>query len=154
MSAGHNDPRLLFSIQNIRAYHVQNGEESELTPSGSQTLSLLMVPTTSPFAELSGANPQSSASEEDFYLRLHLPPELDLPLPATTQIYHQPPCSYLIPRWDLGPDSGAFTRIEFPPLGKGRLTQEDIDTFETILAQCTAFLELAPATGTSKSSKA
>ena len=106
-----------------------------------------MVPTSSPFADLSTTDPQSAAPEEDFYLHLHLPPELDISLPATTQVYHQPPRSYLIPRWDLGPDSGAFTRIEFPKIGSGpdRVTQEDIDTFETILAQCTAFLERARA---------
>jgi len=76
-------------------------------------------------------------------------------LPATTQIYHRPPRSYLIPRWDLGPDSGAFTRIEFPPIGKGpdRVSQEDVDTFETILAQCTAFLERAHAPTTEKGAK-
>ncbi|KAK2768354.1 hypothetical protein FQN54_000208 [Arachnomyces sp. PD_36] len=143
MSSGLNDPRMLYSINNIRAYHIQNGEESDLTPSGPQTLSLLMVPTsnaTSSSTDLSGTPP-----EEDFYLHLHLPPELDLPLPATTQIYHQPPTSYLIPRWDIGPDSGAFTRIQFPAIGSGpdKVTQEDVDTFETILAQCTAFLERA-----------
>lgn len=99
-----------------------------------------MVPTSSAFADPSGGN-----SEEDFYLHLHLPPELDLPMPATTQIYHQPPTSYLIPRWDLGPSSGAFTRLEFPARGSRPGVQEDIDTFETILAQCTAFLERAPA---------
>ena len=150
MSAGHNDPRLLYSVGNIRAYHLQDGEESPLSTSGPQTLSLLMVPTSSPFADLSNTEPQSAAPEDDFYLHLHLPPELDLPLPATTQIYHQPPHSYLIPRWDLGPESGAFTRIEFPSIGPGpdKVTQEDIDTFETILAQCTAFLERAsPPTG-------
>jgi spartin len=146
--SGHGDPRLLFSLGGIRAYHIQEGVEQPLTPSGPQTLSLLMVPTNSPFADLSNTRGQNEAPEEDFYLHLNLPPELDLPLPATTQIYHQPPRSYLIPRWDLGPDSGAFTRIEFPPLGKGpnhEVTQEDIDTFETILAQCTAFLERAQA---------
>ena len=99
-----------------------------------------MVPTSSNFADSSGAG---GDGEQDFYLHLHLPPELDLPLPATTQIYHQPPSSYLIPRWDLGPDSGAFTRIEFPALGSKKGIQEDVDTFETILAQCTAFLERA-----------
>jgi spartin len=137
---GHHDPRLLYSIAGIKAYHLQNGEETELTPSGPQTLSLLMVPTNSPFADM-------GSTEEDFYLHLNLPPELDLPLPATTQIYHQPPRSYLIPRWDLGPASGAFTRIEFPGVGAGpdRVSQEDVDTFETILAQCTAFLERAQA---------
>ena len=136
---------MLYAINGINAYHVENGREDPLTPSGAQTLSLLMVPTSSPFSDLSSADPQSQAPEEDFYLHLHLPPELDLPLPATTQVYHQPPNSYLIPRWDLGPDSGAFTRIEFPGVGKGLGgSQEDVDTFETILAQCTAFLERAP----------
>jgi len=147
MSSGHSEPQVLYSVNNIRAYHVQDGQEHEITTSGPQTLSLLMVPTSSPFADLSSTNPTSHAPEEDFYLHLHLPPELDQPLPATTQIYHKPPSSYLIPRWDLGPDSGAFTRIEFPSIGHGpnKATQEEIDTFETILAQCTAFLERAPA---------
>ena len=154
MSTGHNDPKLLYSVGNINAYHIQDGKETPIGHSGPQTLSLLMVPTSSPFADLSATEPTSAAPEEDFYLHLHLPPELDLSLPATTQIYHQPPRSYLIPRWDLGPDSGAFTRIEFPKLGNApdRVTQEDIDTFETILAQCTAFLERAhPPTGDLKS---
>ncbi|KAL4895693.1 senescence-associated protein-domain-containing protein [Aspergillus ambiguus] len=140
MSSTVHDPRLLFSVNNILAFHIQNGEESELTPSGPQTLSLLMVPTTA-----SAPPGQDAPAEEDFYLHLHLPPELDMALPATTQIYHQPPNSYLIPRWDLGPDAGAFIRIQFPPVGSGpdKVSQEDIDTFETILAQCTAFLERA-----------
>ncbi|KAK9357353.1 senescence-associated protein-domain-containing protein [Lipomyces starkeyi] len=141
MSSTIHDPRLLYSINNIRAYHLQNGEESELTPSGPQPLSLLMVPT-SGVPNLEG---YPEMSEEDFYLHLHLPPELDMPLPAKTQIYHQHPNSYLIPRWDLGPDSGAFIRLQFPGIGTGpdKVTQEDVDTFETILAQCTAFLERA-----------
>ena len=142
MATGSNDPRMLYSINNIRAFHLQDGEESDLTPSGPQTLSLLMVPTSNTPAN---AESTGAPAEEDFYLHLHLPPELDLPLPATTQIYHQPPTSYLIPRWDLGPESGAFTRIEFPAIGSApdKASQEDIDTFETILAQCTAFLERA-----------
>ncbi|KAM0720625.1 hypothetical protein Q7P37_004762 [Cladosporium fusiforme] len=139
--ASHADPKLLYAINGIKAYHIQDGEEQSLTPSGPQTLSLLMVPTNSPYAEFGSTTPQNQ-SDQDFYLHLNLPPELDLPLPATTQIYHQPPNSYLIPRWDLGPDSGAFTRIEFPPVGYD-VSQEDLDTFETILAQCTAFLERA-----------
>ena len=149
-----SEPKLLYAINGIHAYHIQNGDEQSLTPSGPQTLSLLMVPTSSPFADLSAVEPQSSAPEEDFYLHLHLPPELDLPLPATTQIYHQPPNSYLIPRWDLGPDSGAFTRLEFPPPGSSPTLQDDVDTFETILAQCTAFLERAPAPHKGKSQTA
>ncbi|KAK0944923.1 hypothetical protein LTR29_003514 [Friedmanniomyces endolithicus] len=136
--AAQHDPKLLFSLRGIQAYHIQDGEEQSLTPSGPQTLSLLMVPTNS----IPHAAQHDTAPDEDFYLHLNLPPELDLPLPATTQIYHQRPSSYLIPRWDLGPDAGAFTRIEFPQIGYG-VTQEDVDTFETILAQCTAFLERA-----------
>ncbi|KAF2128042.1 hypothetical protein P153DRAFT_293815 [Dothidotthia symphoricarpi CBS 119687] len=153
--SGHGDPRLLYTIGGIHAYHIQQGDESCLTPSGPQTLSLLMVPTNSPFADLSNTRPQNEMPEEDFYLHLNLPPELDLPLPATTQIYHQPPHSYLIPRWDLGPESGAFTRIEFPALGKGpgSVTQEDIDTFETILAQCTSFMERAQVSQSIKGEK-
>lgn len=140
--ASRNDPKLLYAINGIKAYHIQDGEEQPLTPSGPQTLSLLMVPTNSAFANYSSTVPQNELPDEDFYLHLNLPPELDLPMPATTQIYHQPPSSYLIPRWDLGPEAGAFTKIEFPRLGHG-VTQEDVDTFETILAQCTAFLERA-----------
>lgn len=132
--SSHHEPKLLFNVYNIKAYHLQNGVEDSLTPTP-QTMSLLMVPTSSPFADVPSANPQAEVPEEDLYLHLHLPPELDLPLPATTQIYHQPPCSYLIPRWDLGPDSGAFTRIEFPK----DCPEEDIDTFESVLAQATTF---------------
>lgn len=113
-----------------------------------------MVPTSSPFADPSSTDMTAKTTEEDFYLHLHLPPELDLPLPATTQIYHQPPTSYLIPRWDLGPDSGAFTRIEFPTAGSRKGVQEDVDTFETILAQCTSFLERTPPPKTTSKSKA
>mgnify|MGYP000944176845 CR=1 FL=1 len=141
------DPKLLYAVEGINAYQIINGHEESLTVSGPQTLSLLMVPTSSGFADPSaGVNAGGNENgEEDFYLHLHLPPELDLPMPATTQIYHQPPTSYLIPRWDLGPEAGAFTRIEFPRIGSRPNVQEDVDTFETILAQCTAFLERAAA---------
>lgn len=137
----------------MSAYHLAYGKEESLTPGGPQTLSLLMVPTSSPFADPSNLDANGDAPAEDFYLHLHLPPELDIPLPATTQIYHQPPTSYLIPRWDLGPDSGAFTRLEFPAVGSRKGIQEDVDTFETILAQCTAFLERAPPPTTAKVGK-
>ncbi|RKU42208.1 hypothetical protein DL546_005531 [Coniochaeta pulveracea] len=154
MSSGNNEPKLLYAIEGVAAYHIANGNEESLTPAGPQTLSLLMVPTSSIFADPAHVD-TSGKPEEDFYLHLHLPPELDLPLPATTQIYHQPPTSYLIPRWDLGPDSGAFTRLEFPKPGSRPGIQEDVDTFETILAQCTAFLErAAPPKMTGKSEKA
>ncbi|CAK7266373.1 hypothetical protein SEPCBS119000_001996 [Sporothrix epigloea] len=146
MASSLNDPKLLYAIPSVAAYHIANGVETSLSPAGPQTLSLLMVPTASPFADMTidAGHADGSAAEEDFYLHLHLPPELDLPLPATTQIYHQPPSSYLIPRWDLGRNSGVFTRIEFPAAGSRKGLQEDVDTFETILAQCTAFLERAP----------
>lgn len=152
--AGIHDSRLLYSITNIRAFHIQDGEEQELTPSGPQTLSLLMVPTaTSPSMPPYATGAGTETPEEDFYLHLCLPPELDLALPATTQIYHQFPDSYLIPRWDLAP--GAFIRIQFPGIGSGpdKVTQDDIDTFETILAQCTAFLERAAAPSQKSSGK-
>lgn len=97
-----------------------------------------MVSTSSPFADLGSATAQNEAPEEDFYLHMNLPPELDLPLPATTQIYRKPPRSYLIPRWDL--KNGAFTRLEFPE----KSSQEDVETFEVIMAQCTAFIEHQP----------
>jgi len=144
MASGHNDPKLLYAIPGVKAHHIVHGREEDLTPAGPQTLSLLMVPTSSAFADPSIDPENARYAEQDFYLHLHLPPELDLPLPATTQIYHQPPTSYLIPRWDLGPESGAFPRIEFPSVESRKGIQEDVDTFETILAQCTAFLERAP----------
>ncbi|KAK9422488.1 putative Senescence domain-containing protein [Seiridium unicorne] len=146
------EPRLLYAIQGVSAYHLQNGKEESLTPAGPQTLSLLMVPTSSSYADPSTFDDENG-TPQDFYLHMHLPPELDIPLPATTQIYHQPPTSYLIPRWDLGPESGAFTRLAFPSPGSRKGLQEDVDTFETILAQCTAFLERAPVPKSAKRAK-
>lgn len=139
-----NEPHLLLSVGGVKAYHIQDGQQSSLTASGPQTLSMLMVPSDSPFHQTTTL-PQNQALDQDYTLHLHLPPELELPLPASSQVYPQPPSSYLIPRWDLGSESGAFTRIEFPPVGTGpdHVSQEDLDTFETILAQCTAFLERA-----------
>ncbi|KAJ5491277.1 hypothetical protein N7539_002844 [Penicillium diatomitis] len=146
MASASHDSRLLFKVNNIRAFHIQDGEEQELTSSGPQTLSLLMVPTAMPPNPSAGG---TQTPEEDYYLHLSLPPELDLAVPATTQIFHQPPDSYLIPRWDVAPEAGAFIRIQFPSIGTGpqNVTQDDIDTFETILAQCTAFLDYAPSSG-------
>lgn len=145
MASTTHEPTLLYSINNISAYYLQNGEENELNPSGPQTLSLLMVPTsTTPSPNPSGTE-KREVPEDDFYLHLNLPPELDMPLPATTQIFPQAPNSYLIPRWDLAAESGAFIRIQFPSIGTGpgQVRQEDVDTFESILAQCTAFMEHA-----------
>lgn len=144
MSSTAQDPRLLYSVSNIRAFHLQDGEEQDLTPSGAQTLSLLMVPTNTAMGGPGTDSPEDSI-EDDFYLHMYLPPELDIAIPATTQIFHQPPNSYLVPRWDMGPDAGAFIRIQFPSIGSGpgNVSQDDVDTFESILAQCTAFHERA-----------
>ena len=113
-------PTLLYTTDNIQAFYLQNGEQQELTPSGPQTLSLVMVPTETP------------EGEQDFYLHLYLPPELDLALPATTQIFPQGSNGYLIPHND-----SSFIRVQFP----ATTSTDDIDTFESILAQCTAFHE-------------
>lgn len=136
------DPKLLFSVEGINAYQIQHGSEQCITQGAPQKLSLLMVPTSSGFADPASLE---GSEEQDFYLHLHIPERLDLPMPATTKIYHQPPTSYLIPRWDLGPDSGAFVRIEFPALNSRSGLAEEIGTWETILAQCTSFLERTPA---------
>jgi spartin len=135
MTSSHDDTRLLYSIPNITAYHLQDGTETPLCPSGPQTLSVLVVPT-------------SAEEVHDLCLHLSLPPELELPLPASTHIFHQQPNSYLIPLWGIYGDSAdhGFTRIE---LGKG-VSQEDIDTFETILAQFTAFMEREPIPNSAK----
>ncbi|KAK9494159.1 hypothetical protein V1508DRAFT_396315 [Lipomyces doorenjongii] len=62
-----------------------------------KTLSLLMVPTCSPCPGVPNLGGDPEMSEEDFS-------------PSTTH-------SYLIPRWDLDPDSGAFLRLQFPGIG-------------------------------------
>ncbi|KAJ8610903.1 hypothetical protein MRB53_038291 [Persea americana] len=92
--AGHHEPRLLYSLDNVNAYRIADGQETSLTPNGPQTLSLLMMPTSSPFADLSTSIPQNEAPEEDFYLHLHIYPELDLPLPATTQVRYPRPAHH------------------------------------------------------------
>lgn len=69
MASAANDPRLLYSVNNIRAFHIQDGEEQDLTPSGPQTLSLLMVPTNTTTAG-SGTDWPEDSLEEDFYLHL------------------------------------------------------------------------------------
>lgn len=146
-------PRLLFQIDDVRASQLRDGTESSLTPAGPRPLAILAVPTTGRLVDVgSDVGGGSGADEiEDFYLHLHLPPVLELPLPATTPVFRQPPDSYLIPRWDVDPAAaesgdegkGMFVRLTLPPPGSGRghLPQDELDTFETILAQCTAFRE-------------
>lgn len=138
--AGHSAPQMLYELNDVKAYHVQDGKEQDLNPGGGQNMALWMMPTSSPFADLSSADPSSHTPEEDFFLHLVLPPEIDLPLPATTQIFRRGKNDYMIQRWDLGHESGAFTRLSLPKSA----TQDEIDTLETILAQCTAFMEHSP----------
>lgn len=65
------EPRLLYAIQGVSAYHLQGGKEELLTPAGPQTLSLLMVPTSSNYADLSTFD-NEDATPQDFYLHMHL----------------------------------------------------------------------------------
>ena len=98
------DPKLLYAVEGINAYHLANGQEQLLTPTGGQTLSLLMVPTSSGFADpTAAADSNTGVAEEDFYLHLHLPPELDLPLPA---VWAQIPPRNQIACWRLVVDLG------------------------------------------------
>jgi len=135
----NNGSTLLFSVDGIKAFILQDGQETSLNASGPQTLSLFMIHSPSNSSTLgttAGSSLFTESSDQDFCLHLQLPPELDLPLPATSRIFPQPPQNYIIPRTDVK-DSGSFFRIEFPVT----VNQEDRDTFETILAQCTAFME-------------
>lgn len=141
--ASQAQPQLLYTVPGVRAFHIQDGQEQSLSPSGPQELQMLMIAHNSSHEQPSTSLLQAT-TENDYSLHLTLPPELELPMPATTQVFHQQPDSYLIPRLDLSPDGGVFTRIQLGRPGQG-CSQEDIDTFETILAQCTAFLERAPA---------
>ena len=62
------DPKLLYAINGVSAYHIVNGVEECLTPAGPQTLSLLMVPTSSAFADLS-VDPQAGQPDRRHKLR-------------------------------------------------------------------------------------
>jgi len=162
------EAKLLFSVSNVLVYSLEVPTAGSKAAGGKrtssprvavengipQTLNLFMVST----EERWGPH---GAVEEDFYLSLSVA-DIFLDLPASTQIYHKPPTSYIIPRWDKQrrvefgvenrEDSGQeFLELEFPKIGNG-ITQEDMDTFETILAQCTAFLERAqpPSDGDTK----
>ncbi|CCU74788.1 hypothetical protein BGHDH14_bgh04419 [Blumeria hordei DH14] len=136
------NPKLLYAIEGVKAYQSENNVERTLTPTGPQTLSLLMVPTLTATGDHSTSGVSSEASHvDDCYLHINLPPTLDITLPATTQVYRDPPHSYLIRRRDLGPECNSLIRLEFPNASQSKDVQGDIDTFESILAQCTAFLE-------------
>lgn len=119
-------PSVLYELPNMMVYHLAHGHETPLNEIPSKLLlSMVSTTTTDPFA----ANP---VEVEDFYLHAQMLPNLDLPLPATTRIFRQFPRSYIIPRLDLdGGQGNSFTRIEFPE----RYSQDDMDTWETIISQ-------------------
>jgi spartin len=128
--AGHSE--ILYIIPQVSAYHIQDGVESALNASGPQDLAL------------SRTEEPDHTGEWDVFLQLDLPPELSLRIPATTKIFHQLPRSYLIAPGKEDAAGGAFIRLELPPLGRGIL-QDDIDTFESILAAYTSFMERSKA---------
>ena len=113
------DFTLLYSISNVRAYQIRHGEETSITPNGPQTMSLTT----------------SNSAQSNITLRLRLKPDVDIPLLASTKVFSRPPRSYMIPPVSFQDNVAAFTRIEFADT----VQQDDIETFETILAQCTAF---------------
>jgi spartin len=120
---------ILYIIPSVSAFHIEDGVEASLNPTGPQSL------------QLSRVEGPDRNGEWDVFLELDLPPELSLKLPATTKIFPQRPRSYLIaPGKDAAERGGAFIRLEFPQLGRG-IVQDDIDTFESILAAYTSFME-------------
>jgi spartin len=133
-----DNSEILYIIPQVSAFHIQDGVESDLNTSGPQSL------------ELSRLEEQDGSGEWDSFLQIKLPPELVLRIPATTRVFHQPPRSYLIAPQKRDADGGAFIRLEFPPLGRG-IQQDDVDTFESILAAYTSFMERArPKPGSTK----
>lgn len=119
MAEYNQDTTLLYSINDVRAFQIRQGKEVSLTPSGPQTLNLTT----------------SSGEQNNVTLRLRLSPDVDIPLLATTKVFSRPPRSYMIPPASFQDNVAAFTRIEFADT----VPIDDVETFETILAQTTAF---------------
>lgn len=94
MASSSGDPRLLYAIPNIEAYHIQDGQEQSLTPSGGQTLSLLMVPVDSHVADKAASTASMSVNlDEDFTFTYIFPQSLTYRcLPQrTSSINHRTP---------------------------------------------------------------
>ncbi|RKF62544.1 putative protein spg20 [Erysiphe neolycopersici] len=128
-----SEPDLLYAIQGVNAYHVENQKEQLLTSKGPQTLSLFMTRTYT--------TPQDSLPREGPKLHLKISLFLDLELPANSRINIQPPQSYLIPRHDGTSGSKSVVRIEFPLESENKGIRDDIDTFEAILNQFNIIIE-------------
>lgn len=130
-----DEATVLFSIDGVHAYQLRHGQQESLTPSGPQTLNLTTSTSSSTSHSFSkSANDQSSPS-----LRLCLGSEVDIPLLATTKVFRRPPRSYMIPPASFQDNVAAFTRIELPET----VGEDDVETLETILTQCTGFSALA-----------
>lgn len=128
-----DEPDLVYAIQDVKAFHVENQQERLLTSEGPQTLSLYMTRTsTIPQAPIPTKEPQ-------IHLKISL--VLDLELPTNSRVKIQPPNSYLIPNHDYTSGSNSFVRIEFPLESEKKGIRDDIDTFEAILNQCNIIIE-------------
>ncbi|RKF82714.1 putative protein spg20 [Golovinomyces cichoracearum] len=119
---------LLYIIPEVNAYQIENNVERLLTSEGPQMMSLLMVPVTSTVS--------TSVPEGNLQLQLSLAPDLDFILSAATSLHSQPPRSYLISRPKTKSGTESLIRIEFPSESQRKSVHDDMDTFESILAQC------------------
>lgn len=119
---------LLYTIHNVKAYQVENEKEQLFSPEGPQTLSLFM---TSP-----ATAPQGPVPDDNSQLILKFSSKLDFKLPTYTHISFQPPNSYLIPYIDNSSGIDSVVRIEFPEESSKNGISDEMDTFESILAQC------------------
>ena len=148
--------RLLLSISNVVAEQIYEGEQSVLAE-GTLNVTLLSHPfdsATSPESgqdQLShGPNPsdsqeygstsylssgkQEASGDNDLFLYLSIGQnEFDLPLPANTTIIPQGKSAYLIPSHDI---PNALLRLDL-----GSSSSDDLETFEILLSQFTAYEE-------------
>lgn len=139
--------RLLLSIANVVASQIHDGAVSVLATG---TLDVTLVsrpcsPTTSfgeetasgnaePGTSISSAAGPDSRSEADLFLYLSIGEcDFDLPLLAYTKIIPQGRAAYLIPSLDI---PHTFNRLDL-----ASSNTDDIDTFEIILSQFTAYEE-------------
>ncbi|POS84765.1 hypothetical protein EPUL_004756 [Erysiphe pulchra] len=123
---------LLYAIQNVKAYFVENQQERLITSKGPETLSLFMTRTST--------IPQASIPTEGSQIHLKIS-SVDLELPANSRINILPPQSYLIPHYEISSGSNSVIRIEFPLESKTNGIKDDIHTFEAILNQCNIIIE-------------
>ena len=152
--------RLLLSIAHVVASQIYEGEQSVLAE-GTLNVTLLSHPyklatssETDPrndFQQLShGPNPsgsqeyattsytssaqQDANGDNDLFLYLSIGQnEFDLPLPANTTIIPQGKSAYLIPSCDI---PNALIRLDL-----GSSSTDDLETFEILLSQFTAYEE-------------